>query len=74
MDAIDLQRLGTDQVHEFLLARASVFHIGGECFPETAFADDGEESRVCGRDFAFQDECRFHLCASRCRKAKGLTA
>ncbi len=41
-----LQGLGTDQVHEFLLARTSVFHIGREGFSEAAFADDGEESRV----------------------------
>ena len=33
----------------------------------------GKELRVGGRDFTFQDERRFHLCASRCRKAKGLT-
>ena len=62
------------EVHELLPARARVFHISSKGFPETAFADDGEESRVCGRNFACQDECRFHLCASRCRKAKGLTA
>ncbi len=69
-----LQGLRTDQVHEFLLACARVFHVGGKGVTETAFADDGKESRVCGRDFAFQDERGFHLCASRCRKAKGLTA
>lgn len=68
-----LQGFWADQVYEFLLPRARVFHLGGEGFPDTAFADDGEESRVCGRDFACQDERGFHLCASRCHKAKGLT-
>ena len=45
-----LQGLRSDQVHELLLTCTSVFHVGDEGVPETAFADDGEESRVCGRD------------------------
>lgn len=69
-----LQGLRSDQVHELLLTCTSVFHVGGEGITETAFADDGKESRVCGRDVAFQDEGGFHLCADWCGKTKGLAA
>src|SRR4029077_4680681 len=69
-----LQGLGADQVHKLLLARASLVHIGEKGFADSAFADDGEEPRICGRDLAFQDERSLHLCPSRWGKAKGLTA
>ena len=74
MDPIDCKDWGrTKSTSSCWRARVS-FTSASEGFPDTAFADDGKEPRVCGRDFAFQDERGFHLCASRCRKAKGLTA
>ncbi len=69
-----MQGLGSDQVHEFLLARARVFHVGSEGFSDTALADDSEESRVCRGDFSLQDERGLHLGAGRGREAQGLTA
>ena len=74
MDRDRLQGLGPDQVQEFLLARASLAHIRGERFSDTAFADDGQETGVGGRDFAFEDQRRLNLCAGGCRETKGLAA